>query len=107
MAFLISVQRTKEQMDSHSFYHILSIDGPVVYIVLYDKDEKHIGQTSPFHFLNRYDLNPALLIFPGDDFGGETDNFDLLIDSYGDAFKINAHHKTWWSWWSWWFSLFY
>ncbi|QOL15189.1 DUF6201 family protein [Dickeya dianthicola] len=87
-----------------SIYHIFSIDGPAVYIVLYDKNGKYIGQTSPFHFINRYDLNPILFVFPGDEFDGERDNFNLLIDGYGDAFKINIHHKTWWSWW---FSLFY
>ncbi|WKV48969.1 DUF6201 family protein [Dickeya fangzhongdai] len=87
-----------------SIYYIFSIDGPAVYIVLYDKNGKYIGQTSPFHFLNRYDLNPILFVFPGDEFDGENDNFNLLIDGHGDAFKINIHHKTWWSWW---FSLFY
>lgn len=87
-----------------SLYQIFSIDGPAIYIVLYDKNGKYIGQTSPFHFINRYDLNPILFVFPGDEFEGETDNFNLLIDDYGDAFKINVYQKTWWSKW---FSLFY
>ncbi|MCI4029379.1 DUF6201 family protein [Dickeya dianthicola] len=87
-----------------SIYNAVIYDHFPVYIVLYDKNKKYIGQTSPFHFLNRYDLNPILFVFPGDEFDGESDNFNLLIDGYGDAFKINIHHKTWWSWW---FSLFY
>lgn len=85
-------------------YQLFSVDGPLIYIVLYDENEVYIGQTSPFYFLNGYDLNPILFVFPGDNLDSDGDNFDLLIDGYGDAFKINIHHKTWWSWW---FSLFY
>ncbi|PWD60313.1 DUF6201 family protein [Pectobacterium parmentieri] len=85
-------------------YHIFSIDGPAVYIVLYDRDGKYIGQSSPFYFINRYDLNPILFVFPDDESEGEKDNFNLLIDGYGNAFKINIYQKTWWSKW---FSLFY
>ncbi|MDS0787439.1 DUF6201 family protein [Proteus vulgaris] len=72
-----------------------------VFVVLYDKEGKYIGQSSPFviasniHLLGGENVLPKTYEY--DKKYGGYDNFYLNGGSFTDDYLISTKHKKWWS----------
>ncbi|MEG0368320.1 MAG: DUF6201 family protein [Coprobacillus sp.] len=67
-----------------------------VFVVLYDKDGKYLGQSSPFHFSELEGVFGDAIFFPGELSGDDTFSINGVND-YVDGYSIPSKHKKWWS----------
>ncbi|EMH4161408.1 hypothetical protein RJ498_000612 [Pluralibacter gergoviae] len=67
-----------------------------VFVVLYDKDGKYLGQSSPFHFSELEGILGDAVFFPGE--LTKDSSFSINgMNAYVDGYSIPSHHKKWWS----------
>ncbi|NHB87879.1 DUF6201 family protein [Photorhabdus tasmaniensis] len=80
------------------YYQITERDP--IFVVLYDKHGKYIGQSSPFNMTRSFvffDANPTL---PEKNPKDLLDNHFYIVivgDGLDDAYDIDINHKKWWS----------
>lgn len=67
-----------------------------VFVVLYDKNGKYLGQSSPFHFSEMEGVFGDAVFYPGEVVGD--DSFSINgVNSYVDGYTISSRSKKWWS----------
>lgn len=67
-----------------------------IFVVLYDKDGKYLGQSSPFHFSELEGVFGDAIFFPGELSGD--DSFSINgVNDYVDGYSISSKQKKWWS----------
>jgi len=67
-----------------------------IFVVLYDKQGKYLGQSSPFHFSELEGVFGDAVFFPGELTGD--DSFSINgVNDYVDGYSISSQHKKWWS----------
>ncbi|MDE1474867.1 DUF6201 family protein [Xenorhabdus bovienii] len=70
-----------------------------IFVVLYDKEDKYIGQTSPFKMMNMYSFfegNPTLPEKNPQDIL-DTHFYIVVVGDFESAYDIDINHKKWWS----------
>ncbi|MBS0971403.1 hypothetical protein JK232_21190 [Nissabacter archeti] len=78
-----------------SFYQFIINDA--VFIVLFDKNENYLGQSSPFYFSGIEGLLYEKVFFPGE-IQGENSFSVNGINDYTEGYTIPVNQKRWWSW---------
>lgn len=75
-----------------------------VFLVLYDKDNNYLGQSSPFGFTDQYNILGNDIFFP-DKVDGNDKSFSINgVNEFSDGYTIPVKNKKWWSMF---YSLFY
>ncbi|WP_105233800.1 DUF6201 family protein [Escherichia albertii] len=67
-----------------------------IFVVLYDKDGKYLGQSSPFHFSGVEGVFGDAVFFPGELTGDDSFSINGVSD-YVDGYSISSKYKKWWS----------
>ena len=67
-----------------------------IFVVLYDKNDRYLGQSSPFHFSDVEGVFGDAVFFPGELSCDQSFAINGVND-YVDGYTIPAHHKMWWS----------
>jgi len=68
-----------------------------VFLVLYDKHNNYLGQSSPFWFSDQFDIFGNAIFFP-DDADGNEKSFSINgVNDFTEGYTIPVEHKKWWS----------
>ncbi|HGH4614301.1 hypothetical protein KKZ45_00750 [Enterobacter bugandensis] len=67
-----------------------------IFVVLYDKNGRYLGQSSPFHFSELDGVFADAVFFPGDIPGEESFSINGVND-YVEGYTIPVNNKRWWS----------
>lgn len=68
-----------------------------VFLVLYDKHNNYLGQSSPFGFSDQFDIFGNAIFFP-DDADGNEKSFSINgVNDFTEGYTIPVEHKKWWS----------
>ncbi|MBD2815969.1 hypothetical protein ID850_14615 [Xenorhabdus sp. Flor] len=79
--------------------YLTIIEQEPIFVVLYDKNGKYIGQTSPFKMMNMYSFfegNPTLPEKNPQDIL-DTHFYIVIVGDFESAYDIDINHKKWWS----------
>lgn len=90
------------------YYWLTTGDGMVfnggnpLFIILYDKNGKYLGQTSPFYMMDifSYAGGNSLGKYVADELQGDDPNeisLSLGLEPAETAYTVNIKHKKWWS----------
>ncbi|WP_337928946.1 DUF6201 family protein [Xenorhabdus sp. PR6a] len=69
-----------------------------VFVVLYNKDNNYIGQSSPFNMVGKYTFIDTVSFLPKKEYKKPLDHsYFIVIEGEDDAYDIDINHKKWWS----------